>query len=499
MQRRKKLALNAVTALIKQFITIVCGFILPRYILTYYGSSVNGLIQSITQFLAFITFLEMGIGPVIQSNLYKPLAEKDDIKISQICASSERFFRRIAYVFLVYILVLFFVFPYFSNNNFGFVFTGSLILIISISSFAQYYFGITYQLLLNADQKSYIQLVLQSATIILNTAMSVVMIRIGCSIHLVKLVSSVIYVLRPLLMMFYVKKHYNINNKIKYDGEPIKQKWNGFAQHLASVVVSNTDVTVLTIFSTLENVSIYSVYYTVVRGITDAVMTVVTGLEALWGNMIAKKEWGLLHKTYEIVEWAVHVGVTLLFTVAAILIAPFVKVYTNGINDVNYYLPVFGMVLVASYGAQCLRVPYFRIIKAAGHYKQTQNASFVQMIINIIFSVLLVKKWGLLGVGVGTLLAMLYHTCYFAWYLTKNILNRNIKYFIGLILSDLIEAFLIVYSTKTFSLSKYTYVVWIIYAFKVSIIALIVGLVFNMLFYRKKCKQLVNIIIKKKA
>ena len=313
MQRRKKLALNAVTALIKQFITIVCGFILPRYILTYYGSSVNGLIQSITQFLAFITFLEMGIGPVIQSNLYKPLAEKDDIKISQICASSERFFRRIAYVFLVYILVLFFVFPYFSNNNFGFVFTGSLILIISISSFAQYYFGITYQLLLNADQKSYIQLVLQSATIILNTAMSVVMIRIGCSIHLVKLVSSVIYVLRPLLMMFYVKKHYNINNKIKYDGEPIKQKWNGFAQHLASVVVSNTDVTVLTIFSTLENVSIYSVYYTVVRGITDAVMTVVTGLEALWGNMIAKKEWGLLHKTYEIVEWAVHVGVGLVF------------------------------------------------------------------------------------------------------------------------------------------------------------------------------------------
>ena len=77
MNRAKKFKLNAVTGLLKQFVALACGFILPAYILQSYGSAVNGLVSSITQFLAFITLLEMGVGPVIQSNLYKPLADND--------------------------------------------------------------------------------------------------------------------------------------------------------------------------------------------------------------------------------------------------------------------------------------------------------------------------------------------------------------------------------------------------------------------------------------
>ena len=63
--------------LLKQAVVMICGFILPRYFLLYYGSEVNGLISSMTHFLGFISLLELGIGPVIQANLYKPLAEKD--------------------------------------------------------------------------------------------------------------------------------------------------------------------------------------------------------------------------------------------------------------------------------------------------------------------------------------------------------------------------------------------------------------------------------------
>lgn len=41
-----------------------------------------------------------------------------------------------------------------------------------------------------------------------------------------KLTTSLIYVIRPLYLSYYVKKNYHINKKIKYTGEPIKQKWN---------------------------------------------------------------------------------------------------------------------------------------------------------------------------------------------------------------------------------------------------------------------------------
>ena len=70
--RKKKLIYNTISSLIFQVTTIVCGFILPRLILNAFGSNVNGLVNSITQFLGIISFLELGVGAVVQSALYKP-------------------------------------------------------------------------------------------------------------------------------------------------------------------------------------------------------------------------------------------------------------------------------------------------------------------------------------------------------------------------------------------------------------------------------------------
>lgn len=228
MNRRKKLYLNTVTALLNQLVVLVCGFVLPRYILSYFGSDANGLVTSITRFLSVISFLELGVGPVIQSNLYKPLADNDMETTSRIVVSAERFYRKIAYIFLVYIAVLVFVFPQITQE-YGSLITASLLIIISISTFAQYYFGITYQVFLNADQKVYVQSTLQIVTVILNIIISVILMKFGCGLHMVKLASVAVFVIRPIVQNVYVKKYYNINRKITYTEEPIKQKWNGFA------------------------------------------------------------------------------------------------------------------------------------------------------------------------------------------------------------------------------------------------------------------------------
>ena len=71
--RGKKLALNTITSLVLQVVSVICGFILPRLILESFGSDVNGLVNSITQFLGVITLLDLGVGAVVQSALYKPL------------------------------------------------------------------------------------------------------------------------------------------------------------------------------------------------------------------------------------------------------------------------------------------------------------------------------------------------------------------------------------------------------------------------------------------
>lgn len=495
MSKRKNFFLNMTTGVAKQVITVICGFVLPRYMLLYYGSAINGLISSIAHFLGFISLLDMGVGAVIQSNLYKPLADRDTEQISRIAKASEKFFRRLAYIFVAYIIFLCFAFTTIIDTEYSGFFTISLLLIISISTFAQFFFGMTYQLLLNADQRSYVQLFMQIGTIVLNTVFSIVLMRQGASVHTVKLMTASVYVLRPLGQMIYVQKHYDLDNKIKVIGEPIKQKWNGFSQHLSAVVCQNVDVAVLTLFSTLENISIYSVYYNITNGITGIVMMAATGLEPLFGNMIAKKEQEQLVKTFDLVEWVVHTGVTIIFTITAVMIIPFVSVYTKEIKDTDYIVPLFGVLLIIAYAAQCLRVPYFRVIKAAGHFKETQNGSYIAAILNIIITLLLVFKYGLIGAAIGTLVAMGYHTCYFAWYLRKKILERSFKYFCGYVLLDFLIAIVSYIATKDFVFSGTSYIAWILLAVRVTLVVALISLFTNTIFCKRQIFQIIRILL----
>ena len=69
--RSKKALKSVIASLFLELIKIICGFIAPIMIIDAFGSEVNGLVSSITQFLAYITLLESGVGPVIKAALYK--------------------------------------------------------------------------------------------------------------------------------------------------------------------------------------------------------------------------------------------------------------------------------------------------------------------------------------------------------------------------------------------------------------------------------------------
>lgn len=495
--RKKRLILNTSSSFLYQIVAVICGLIIPRIFIQSYGSAVNGLISSISQFLSFITLLEMGVGAVVQSTLYKPLADKNTFEISKIIVSAERFFKKISYIFVCYILILALLYPVIVNNEFGWCFTASLIVVISISTFAQYYFGITYQMLLNADQRAYIQFYVQAAMLILNALATMVLASIGANVTFLKLVTSFIFLLRPIVFSTYVKKHYKIDHSIVYDGEPIKQKWNGLAQHLASVVLNSTDVIVLTIFSTLENVSIYYVYHAVVNGVKTLVTTVTNSVQATIGDMIARNENETLNDFFSFFEWLVHTLVTLLFASTGILILPFIEVYTKNIVDTNYYLPAFAVLITLAQASYCLRLPYNIVVLAAGHYKQTQTSAILEAIINIVVSVVLVGKFGLIGVAIGTLVAMCYRTLYFAIYLKNNILRRKISYFIKHVIVDAVSVTLMVISTSWIEMSSISFISWTLLAIEVVSVCLSIALVVNLLLYRDKMMRLMKNIWKK--
>lgn len=489
--RSKKALANTLVSLALQFVTAVCGFIVPRLIIGTYGSDVNGLISSITQFLSYITLFEAGVGGVVRAALYKPLADKNIPKLSSIVTATEGFFRKISYIFIVYLGVLACVYPLIVNKTFGWGYTASLVLIIGISTFVQYYFGITYMVFLQADQKRYITSTVQIITIILNTLLVLAFVMFGASIHVLKLGTAVVYILRPLALNFYVKKKYGLNRKAEPDNTAISQRWDGLGHHIAFFVNLNTDVVILTLFSkisgafTMAEVSVYTVYYGVVNGVHNLTSALSTGMEAALGNMIANDEKENLREKFGLYEFLSYAVTTFMYTCTAVLIVPFVSVYTKGITDANYIRPVFSYLIVAAFAAYSIRLPYNNLTLAAGHYKQTRNGAFAEAGINVVVSAVMVCFFGIIGVAIGTLTAMAFRTVQYALYLSKNILQRKFSVFIKRVgVSVLACAISLLIIQFVPHIDVTSYLTWAIYAAETAAITFAITASVNFVFFK---------------
>ena len=491
--RTKKLIFNTISSWIYEVLAIISSLILPRVFLSFYGSEVNGLVQSITQFLSIISFMQLGIGAVIQASLYKPLVNGDNEEISRVITSANNFFRKIGLVLIVYSIVLIFIYPRITHNVFCYRDVALLIFAISLNLFVQYYFGLVDIILLIADQKGYINYCSSIISLIFNTVVCVILIYAGCSIQSVKIVSSFILLIKPIYNRIYINKHYSINRRMTYSVEPIKQKWNGIAQHVSSVVLDNTDTIVLTMFSTLSNVSIYGVYHMIIYGVKTLFTSVSNGIEAILGELWARNNKQELSDFFEWVEWAIHNLVILIFGCTGTLIVPFVMLYTQGIDDANYNQFEFAVLIVLAHALHCIRLPYHMMIKASGRFKETQSNYFIAAIINLLVSIITVKLMGLIGVAIGTFIAMLYQTVWMAVYNSKNIFNRSIKMFIKLIMLDSVNAIIAVWIMFMLPMQANTIIKWIFSAVIVFIIWTFIILVTNSIFYKDK----VHLLIKK--
>lgn len=499
MDRTRKLKLNSMTSLLNRIVRIISGLILPRLILLYFGSTTNGLVASIRQFLSIITFLDLGVGSVVQSALYRPLAQKDNEQISAVLFAARNYFKKIAYILVVYIGLLIVFYPFFIDSIFDFLPTVFLILSLSISLFGQYYFGIVNELLLNANQQSYIQYASEILVVILNVIVSAILITQGASIQVVQLGAGIVFLLRPIFLSWYVNRNFTIDYDIELKEDPLPQKWNGMGQHIAYTIQKSTDVVTLTLFSTLENISIYSIYSLVVEAISMLVSSLTTGMGSFFGSLLANDETELLDKYFNRIEWIVHTGVIFLYGMAAVLINSFVMVYTTGIEDINYDAPLFALILVLSKAAYSIRTPYQVMIFSAGHFKETQASSFIEAGINIVVSVIMVNRFGLVGVALGTLASMLYRLIFLVFYLSKNILHRPISSFVKHAIVD-VTFFVMILGMGTLMTNLYpiqSLIDWVIVAVVLGIISLIALFIINYIAYRNEMLSVIKMGFKR--
>lgn len=499
---KRKIIYNMMASLFLDITSLICSFILPRLIIVEFGSAYNGIVSSVSQFLSVITLLRGGVGGVTRAALYKPLVDNDEKKISAILKATEQFMRRISYIFLVFLIAFASVYPLIIKEEFEWFFTFSLILIIGISTFAQYYFGITYQFLLQADQKQYVYYLIQTGATILNTILSVVLINNGIEFRTMKLISSIVFALIPISLYWFVHKKYKIIKDILPDKAALEQRWDAFAHQIAAFVHNNTDLIVLTLFTDLYQVSVYSVYNMVISGVTKFVNVFSNGIESVIGRLLAKEEQEKLQVSIEVYELIINVVATIAFSCTAILIVPFMQIYTQGASDVNYLQPIFACVLSMGFFFSCVRLPYQNIVEAAGHFKKTRNGAIFEAMINIVVSIICVKTFKCIGVAIGTTVAMIFRTFQYALYASKYIIHRDkFVFYKRLFVSAFILAIigiLYIYLDLGITLSNGTvnYFSWFFEAIVIFCAVTIITVGINGIMYAAVFKKLIRMLIR---
>lgn len=433
MNRINQTKLNIVISVLLQVVSGVCGLILPRFILQKFGSEANGLVASISQLLGYTILLEGGIGGVMKAALYKPLANGDDAGISGIFYQIRRTFRKISTVFIGFALLVAICMKFLVDTQYDWLYVFTMVLILSTHTFFSYYMGLPYRMLMTADQKLYIVQFTQIITIVLNLLMCLLVMHLGGGIHMVKLTSVSVFLLNPLVQWLYVKRHYRLSADTASDAFVPMQKRDGAIHHLSYFIHRNTDVVILSLLGSLHTVSVYSVYHTVINVLEKMLISISSGLSGLVGRLIARKEIVELNRIVDRYEACNNALATAVATVCAILILPFVSIYTGGVTDVPYRQPLFAMLLIAGSYAYSIRHPFGCVVSAAGHYRETNAGAIGEVIINLTLSLALVKPLGLVGVALGTCVAMSFRTIHTVWYLSKHILHRPVsKFFIKL-------------------------------------------------------------------
>lgn len=423
--RVKKASMNLITSLLYEIVTFVCGLILPRLILSHFGSTYNGITSSITQFLSLVSILRLGVAGATRVALYRTLAADDTVGTSAIVKATEKYMRKIGFGILAYIAVLAVFYPMVTNTGVGYFDVAVLVVAAGIGTFAQYFFGITYETFLSADQSVYIYNISQTCCTVANTLLSAVLIYAGCSIQVVKLAGSVVFFMTPLILNIYVSSKYKLDKKCEPDYTAIKNRKDVLASSLANIVHENTDIVVLTLFCDVKIVSVYTVYNLVMSALRKVLSIFSTGTEAIFGDMWAKKQYGSIKRSLSLYEYIIGVFISVVFSATFMLIVPFVELYTTGVTDVNYILPTYALVISIAMAFYCFRTPYLTLVQGAGHYKETKHGAYFEAGLNLVSSIILVQFIGIKGTAIGTLLANVFRSFQYAFYIDDHIAKRG--------------------------------------------------------------------------
>lgn len=485
MNRTKKFALNSIAATVNQIVVMVVGFITPRIMISTYGSEVNGLVSSLSQFISYISLVEAGIGGAAIFALYKPLANNNHSHISRIVSAARKSYYQAGYIFSSCIFILAVTYSLLCKSNDLQVYQIFLLtLFLGTNGCLDFFLVSGYRVLLTADQRNYI---ISLANIFQTVGRTIII----CALAYFKVDVIILYLValfpifgKAFLLIRYGKRKYDyLDSKAEPDKESLKQRWDVIYQQILGTIQTGAPTIIATFVTDLVTVSIYSVYNMVMSGVNGILSIFITGLPAGFGELIAKKEDTRLRETTSEFEVAFYYILSIIYGVTFAMLLPFVSIYTAKITDVNYFNPSLAFVIVLNGLLYNIKTPQSMLVISAGKYAETRWRVTIQGLIIIMCGTLLGLKFGIVGILCGSCISNLYRTIDLLFFVPKYITKSNPTKSASRILQVIVAICLIVLPTYLFAVEPSSFGFWILYAIGFSLYAItictLIALSFN--------------------
>ncbi len=496
----KKALKNTFFQLLAELVTEISGFILPRYMLLTFGSALTGLVSSVNQMIKYLKKMEAGLSTASSVNLYAPLAKKDYEKASEVVSTSKAFYAKIGVYFSIGALLLAFIYPFVVEvgvDAFPWYKVTCLVLILAGSGAISYFISSSYQALLIADQRYYIVSIINSVGGII-TIPVILLLLFTDNMLVVQMGNLIITGFQSVAIALCARIIYK--GKIKSvktrDMGVLSMRWDVFVNEIGMLVETNAPVLIITFVMGVSSVAVYTIYNMVFQALQSVIRISRDTLRPSFGQVWASGDKERTKNAYNQYEWVIYTMTFVLYTVAGILILPFVKLYTRNITDIEYIIPAFAMFFCLSGAIRQLQVPASVMVGAAGKFKEVRGNIIVSAIACLVLGIPGCYFFGLPGVMLAMVFATMIRSGYTTYYINKKVLGRSVRSVcMRLVRMSLATAIAVIPFVTVITIAPTSLYVWLVWAVGVTLWTALVHFVFALLFENKVMTQTASRLI----
>lgn len=433
MNKSKASLLNALTALIQMAVTSVLGLVLSRSILSHFGSDHNGINSTVNQIVSTLMVLEGGFTLASNVALFEPYSRRDYDSVNGILSATKARFRTLGLVAFVIGLLLAMVYPFLVTSTMSFGQIVALMLTVLVPACFNLGFSMRYRVLLLVEQKEYILTIISAITYILGNCIAIIMIGTGAGLVVARCVIAASLMLQYILIAMYCKVRYPF---ARFDMPPaydkIKGTRNVIALKMTSVIYTSFPIIII---STLPGdgtilASVYAVYKSVITVVRNTLVSVINAPRLSFGALFAEgrdEEAKARFFDYELIACML---LSVILGTTALLIMPFVGVYTRSVMDADYMDVPLAAIMVVTTFVELLHIPSGQIIQMKGDFAASKKIQTVACVVVVVALMLGRAIRSFYAIVIAISLAALVLCVAEIGYAGKKIFQRSLKSFL---------------------------------------------------------------------